>query len=598
MAPVARVLQCCPGCARQYEVAALAAESPLVCSCGVTFSVTRKSALAPRAMCCSCCGGNLKADSLICEYCQAEITIEERQLDSICPACFARMSSDADFCMSCGVKIDVQVLAALPSNAACPRCRVVLRSRRVGTETLIECPSCAGLWVEPQLLERLCNDAGAAKSVCESLGAMAQRAAGAAKNVLAYIPCPNCKQPAALAKAGRPSIAVLPFLNLSGDPEQEYFADGIVEEIITALSRFNVLFVIARNSSFAYKGRSLDVRQIGRELGVAYVLEGSVRKDAGRVRISTQLVDTATGSHIWADRFEDELTGIFDLQDKVTARVVGAVAPKLETAEVERSRRKPTESLDAYDYYLRGLAALHKWTREGNDEALRHFYKSIELDADFAAAYGFAARTYVQRTTVNLTAKSRSAGAEMERLARRAAALGRDDALALSTAAFGLLCCARELDEADALLERAIQLNPNLAMAWYFSGWSKVYLGQAGEAISRLEHALELSPRDSQVISLYSAMACAHFVAGRYAEALDWNARAEREQSGIVLQCCVAAACLAQLGDLAAARTQAGRALGIFPDLRLSNADLVMFFKRPDDNARWIEGLRLADIPD
>ncbi len=195
MGPVARVLQCCPGCARQYEVAALAAESPLVCSCGVTFSVTRKSALAPRAMCCSSCGGNLKADALACEYCQAEITIEERQLDSICPACFARMSSDADFCMSCGVKIDVQVLAALPSNAACPRCRVVLRSRRVGAETLIECPSCAGLWVEPQLLERLCNDAGAAKSVCESLGAMAQRAAGAAKNVLAYIPCPNCKQP-------------------------------------------------------------------------------------------------------------------------------------------------------------------------------------------------------------------------------------------------------------------------------------------------------------------------------------------------------------------------------------------------------------------
>lgn len=192
---MARVLQSCPGCARQYEVGALAAESPLVCPCGVTFCVTRRQALAPRAMCCSRCGGNLKAYALVCEYCQAQITIEERHLDSICPECFSRMASDAKFCTSCGVRIDVQVLAALPSNANCPRCKVALRSRRVGPEQLVECPSCAGLWVDPDLLERLCNDAGAAKSVCESLGASSTHQAASTVQALAYIPCPNCLQP-------------------------------------------------------------------------------------------------------------------------------------------------------------------------------------------------------------------------------------------------------------------------------------------------------------------------------------------------------------------------------------------------------------------
>ena len=184
---------------------------------------------------------------------------------------------------------------------------------------------------------------------------------------------------------------------MSGDPEQEYFADGMVEEIITALSRLRWLFVIARNSSFTYKGRAVDVKQVGRELGVRYVLEGSVRKAGNQVRITGQLIDAATGAHLWADRFDGALEDIFDLQDQVTASVVGAIAPKLEQAEIERAKRKPTESLDAYDYYLRGMAAVHHWTREGNDEALRTFYRAIELDPNFASAYGMAARCYSQR---------------------------------------------------------------------------------------------------------------------------------------------------------------------------------------------------------
>ena len=200
-----------------------------------------------------------------------------------------------------------------------------------------------------------------------------------------------------LALPEKPSIAVLPFENMSGDPEQEYFASGVVEEIITALSRFRGLFVIARNSSFTYKGRTVDVKQVGRELGVRYVLEGSVRKAANRVRITGQLIDALTGAHLWADRFEGGLEDIFELQDQVTASVVGAVTPKLEQAQIERAKRKPTDSLDAYDYYLRGMAAVHRWSWEANKEALQLFQRATELDPDFASAYGMAARCYSQR---------------------------------------------------------------------------------------------------------------------------------------------------------------------------------------------------------
>src|SRR5215468_3247157 len=220
----------------------------------------------------------------------------------------------------------------------------------------------------------------------------------------------------------KPSIAVLPFQNLSGDPEQEYFADGMVEDIITALSRYRWLFVIARNSSFTYKGRAVDVKQVARELGVRYVLEGSVRKAASRVRIAGQLIDGSTGAHLWADRFEGALEDIFDLQDQVTASVVGAIAPRLEQAEIERAKRKPTESLDAYDYYLRGMASSYRWTKEGFSEALRMFYRAIELDPDFASAHGAAAWCYCLRKVSGWMTDREQERAETEMLARRAVA--------------------------------------------------------------------------------------------------------------------------------------------------------------------------------
>ena len=202
---------------------------------------------------------------------------------------------------------------------------------------------------------------------------------------------------------------------MSGDPEQDYFADGMVEDIITALSRTRWLFVIARNSSHMYKGRSVDIRQIGRELGVRYVLEGSVRKAGNRLRITGQLIDTATGAHLWADRYDGQMEDVFDLQDKITSSVVAVIAPKMELAEIDRSRRKPTGNLDAYDHYLRGMANVHIWTEQSNRDALAHFLKAIELDPRFGAAYGLAARCYSQRKaggwTVDLAHETAEAGA-------------------------------------------------------------------------------------------------------------------------------------------------------------------------------------------
>jgi TolB-like protein len=219
----------------------------------------------------------------------------------------------------------------------------------------------------------------------------------------------------------KPSIAVLPFTNMSGDPEQDYFADGMVEDIITALSRFKELFVIARNSSFTYKGRAVDVKQVGHELGVRYVLEGSVRKAANRVRITGQLVDTATGAHLWANRFDGGLGDIFDLQDQVAESVVGAIAPAVEKAEIERAKRKPTESLDAYALYLRGLAKLYQFAnRQANDEALRLFNSAIELDPDFASAYGRAAFCYANAKGSGWISETTNDIAEVTRLAQRA----------------------------------------------------------------------------------------------------------------------------------------------------------------------------------
>ena len=396
----------------------------------------------------------------------------------------------------------------------------------------------------------------------------------------------------------KPSIAVLPFENLSGDPEQEYFADGMVEDIITALSRMRWLFVIARNSSFTYKGRAVDVRQVGRELGVRYVLEGSVRKAGNRVRIAGQLIDASTGANMWADRFEGQIEDIFDLQDQVAASVVGAIAPKLEQAEIERAKRKPTENLDAYDHFLRGMACVHRWTRETNVEALRHFAKAIQLDPDFAAAYGMAARCYAQRKGSGWTVDRPKEIAQAERLARRAATLGRDDAVALSAAGMALAFVVGDLDGGAALIARALVLDPNSAWGWQFSGWVKVWLGEPEVAIEHVAHAVRLSPSDPHVFNMRAAAASAHFFAGRYAEASSWAEAAVREQPNHLIGQCILAASRA-LGDrLTAARNAMMLLRQLEPTLRLSNLKDLVPLKRSEDLVRLTAGLRKAGMPE
>jgi TolB-like protein len=396
----------------------------------------------------------------------------------------------------------------------------------------------------------------------------------------------------------RPSIAVLPFQNLSGDPEQEYFADGVVEDIIGALSCMRWLFVIARNSSFTYKGRTVDVKQVGRELGVRYVLEGSVRKSANRVRLTGQLIDASTGAHLSADRFDGDIEDIFDLQDRMTASVVGAIAPKLEQAEIARAKRKPTESLDAYEYFLRGTASYYRRTRDAIDEALRLFYKAIELDPDFSSAYGMAASCYSWRKINGWMTDRGKEIAETARLARRAVESGPDDAVALSRAAQALAFVVGDLDVAVTFVDRALVLNPYLAWAWQVSGWIRAHRGEPEVAIEHLARAMRLSPLDPQIISMQAGTAFAHFLAGRYDEATFWIEKALWEQTNYMTTVLIAAATSAHAGRLTEAQKTMARLRELDPQMRVANIKDWVPLRRPEDLARLEDGLRKAGLPE
>jgi TolB-like protein/class 3 adenylate cyclase/tetratricopeptide (TPR) repeat protein len=403
-----------------------------------------------------------------------------------------------------------------------------------------------------------------------------------------------------LALPDKPSIAVLPFENMSGDPEQDYFADGMVEDIITALSRFRALFVIARNSSFTYKGRAVDVKQVGRELGVRYVLEGSVRKAANRVRITGQLVDTGTGAHLWADRFDGGLGDIFDLQDQVTESVVGAIAPAVEKAEIERAKRKPTGSLDAYALYLRGLARYYQFaSRQAHDEALRLFNSAIELDPDFASAYARAASCYVGAKGSGWISGTANEIAEVKRLAQRAVELGKDDAIALAASGWALAYIVRDLGIAAALIDRALVLNSNLAEAWNFGGWIKNWLGEPESAIERFARAMRLSPLDPSLIVVRGGTAHAHFFLGRYDEAASWAAMTLQDNPDFQGGLRIEAASNAMAGRLEQAHKAVARLRQLNPALRVSNLkDLVGPYRHAQDLSRYEEGLRQAGLPE
>jgi adenylate cyclase len=408
---------------------------------------------------------------------------------------------------------------------------------------------------------------------------------------------PSTARPA-LALPDRPSIAVLPFQNMSGDPGQEYFADGMVEDIITALSRMRWLFVIARNSSFAYKGRSVDAKQVGRELGVRYLLEGSVRKAGNRVRITGQLIDASTGAHLWADHFDGELEDIFDLQDRVTGSVVAAIAPRLEQAEIDRASRKPTESLDAYDYYLRGMSAFHKWTREANNEALAMFYKAIDLDPGYAVAYAMAARSYSQRKSSNWVTDRPREIAETARLGRRAAELGRDDALALCSAGTALVVVVGDFEGGGACAERALALNPNLAWVWLTAALLKAFSGEPEAAIERATRAMRLSPHDTQVFAMQFAMSLAHFCAGRPAEALSWAEKAISERPDHIPATILTAASSALVEASSTVARAMARLRELMPLLSISRLGEPFPIRRQEHFAMLVDAMRKAGLPE
>ena len=395
-----------------------------------------------------------------------------------------------------------------------------------------------------------------------------------------------------------PSIAVLPFQNMSGDPEQEYFADGMVEDIITALSRFKSLFVLARNSSFNYKGRAVDIKQVGRELGVRYVLEGSVRKAANRVRITGQLIDTTRGIHLWADRIDRTLGDIFELQDHVTESVIAAIAPALEKAEIERAKRKPTESLDAYGLYLRGLAVLYPVASgQKYDDALRLFRSAIKLDPEFASAYGRAAICFAYARSNGWDLLEPNDVAEVRRLVQRAVQFGKDDAIALAASGWAMAYYVRDLEVATGLIDRALTLNSNLCEAWFCGGWAKNWLGEPKLAIDRFARALRLSPLDPRLPA--SGTAHAHFLLGQYDEAASWAAVALQDNPDFQGGLRIFAASSAMTGRTEQAQKAVARLRQLNSALSVSTLRAkVGPYRNADDLARYEEGLRRAGLPE
>jgi adenylate cyclase len=397
----------------------------------------------------------------------------------------------------------------------------------------------------------------------------------------------------------KPSLAVLPFQNLSRDPEQEYFVDGVVEEIITAISRLPWLFVIARNSSFAYKGKSPDLRQVGRELGVRYVLEGSLRKAGNRVRITGQLIDTTVGAHIWADRFDGALDDIFELQDQVASNVVGAIEPKLRQSEVERAVRKRTASLTAYDLYLRALGRLHKNTEEDIGEAVALLKRALALDPSYAPPAALIAWCRVFQRVQQWGRVSDADVAEAVALARRALEAGKDDPDTLWMGGAAISALAGDMATAEGAVERALLLNPNSAYAWMARGWVSYYQNRPGPALDACERAMRLSPLDPLGYLFTALLAFAHTIAGRYEEALAWVDRSLREQPRHRATVNLQVILYALLGRTDDARRSLGRLQEIVYGLTIANyREFLAPQLAPEILALYVEALRKAGLPE
>jgi adenylate cyclase len=394
---------------------------------------------------------------------------------------------------------------------------------------------------------------------------------------------------AALPLPDNPSIAVLPFLNMSGDPEQEYFVDGMVEEIITALSRIRWLFVIARNSTFIYKGQAIDVKRVGRELGVRYVLQGSVRKARQQVRITGQLIDALTGTHLWANRFDGSLEDIFELQDRVAVSVAGVIEPALQAAEMHRSAARPMTDLSAYDLYLRALAAFYPITKERVFEALGWLEQAIAIDRHYGPALSWAAVCHLRLITEGWAETPETTRRKASDLARQALQAGENDPRIFANAAFVLAGLGEDIGAMMGLVDRAVALNPSFARGWSLSGVLRLWAGQSDLAIEHLEISLRLSPHDRTGVPL-SAIGMAYFFKRRFDEAAAKLLLAIQDHPDFPAQYRSLAACYAHMGRLDEARAIVARLRAMTP--LVVPGDLP--YRNRDDRELFLSGLRLA----
>ncbi|MER9202623.1 hypothetical protein NKH74_26070 [Mesorhizobium sp. M0933] len=393
----------------------------------------------------------------------------------------------------------------------------------------------------------------------------------------------------------KPSIAVLPFTNMSGDPEQEYFTDGLVEDLITGLSKIPGLFVIARNSTFAYKGRTLDIRQVARELGVRYVMEGSVRRAADRLRITAQLIEGQDATHVWADKFEGAAEDVFDLQDRLTESIVGTLEPTLRRAEIDRARRKRPDSLDAYDLFLRALPHAYANTPADTNEALRLLNEVLSLDPNYASAHGYAAWGYEQRfLRGGFHPEDRAAALKHANIAM---AIGADDPQALSMGAFVHATITHDYARAISALDRALKLNRNLALAYGFSAMVHMYSETYERACDHAFKALRLSPFDPLNYHSYLALAWVHLFTGRYDDAVNYSTLAIQVAPGFSVLYASLVAAYVNLDRLDAARAAASRLLEVAPGWT-NSAFVRMSVVRPELMEMLASALRKAGLPE
>ena len=393
----------------------------------------------------------------------------------------------------------------------------------------------------------------------------------------------------------KPSIAVLPFENMSGDSEQEYFANGMVDEIITALSRFKWLFVIARNSSFTFKGRAVDIKEVGRRLGVRYVLEGAVRKASGKIRVTGQLIDAVTGAHIWADRFERDLTDVFALQDEVTVAVVSAIRPKLVQAEIEMATRRRPENLTAYDFCLRARQQFYLTTCEGMAEAIRLAHRALELDPGLALAAVLAGACHMLNVIFGYTIDPQFDRREAVRFLHSALSLDDSDPDTLAVAAVSRAFMVGDYESAIELADRAVGLNPNSNLAWHCRGWVFQVAGLPEESVRSFERAMRISPVDPQLPITFVGIGTAYIELRRFDEAIVAGKKALRQNPSFATAYRCLASAFAHLGRDAEARRAAARVLELDPGFTMS----AWIARGGQSNAKLlIEGLRKAGLPE